>query len=103
MCWWADGTAPSWMALCRIWRRAASRPRRAPSTPARSRGRERLDILVNNAVTMQVKAFAALEPADFAATYASQVTAGFEAVRAALPALERAAAARGQASVINVA
>jgi NAD(P)-dependent dehydrogenase (short-subunit alcohol dehydrogenase family) len=65
--------------------------------------RPRLDILVNNAVAMQVKAFAALEPADFAATYASQVTAGFEAVRAALPALENAVAASGEASVINIA
>ena len=49
-----------------------------PSTSPTSRqcaaffgGRTRLDILVNNAVSMQVKAFAALEPADFAATYAS--------------------------------
>jgi NAD(P)-dependent dehydrogenase (short-subunit alcohol dehydrogenase family) len=66
-------------------------------------GRERLDILVNNAVSMQVKPFAALEPADFAATYASAVTSGFEAVRAALPALKRAAADGGGASVINIA
>lgn len=67
------------------------------------RQQQRLDILVNNAVSMQVKAFAALEPADFAATYASQVTASFEAVRAARPALERAAAERGEASVVNIA
>ena len=66
-------------------------------------GRKRLDILVNNAVAMQVKPFAALEPADFAATYASAVTSGFEAVRAALPALERAVAAAGEASVVNIA
>ena len=66
-------------------------------------GRSRLDVLVNNAVTMQVKAFGALEPADFAATYLSSVTASFEAVRAALPALERAVAAAGDASVVNVA
>ena len=66
-------------------------------------GRERLDILVNNAVAMQVKPFAALEPADFAATYASAVTSGFEAVRAALPALKRAAAEAGDASVVNIA
>lgn len=66
-------------------------------------GIARLDILVNNAVSMQVKPFAALEPADFALTFASAVTASFEAVRAALPALERAAAAAGEASVINVA
>ena len=34
------------------------------------------------------RAFAALEPADFAATYASAVTAAFEAVRAALAGVE---------------
>jgi NAD(P)-dependent dehydrogenase (short-subunit alcohol dehydrogenase family) len=66
-------------------------------------GRSRLDILVNNAVTMQVKAFDALEPADFAATYTSSVTASFEAARAALPALERAVAERGDASIVNIA
>lgn len=63
----------------------------------------RLDILVNNAIDMTGKPFAALEPADFATTYASSVTASFEAVRAALPALKAAAAAAGEASVINVA
>jgi NAD(P)-dependent dehydrogenase (short-subunit alcohol dehydrogenase family) len=65
--------------------------------------RERLDILVNNAVSMQVKSFSALEPADFAVTYASAVTAAFEIVRAALPALKQAAAIAGQASIVNVA
>lgn len=64
--------------------------------------RERLDILVNNAVSMQVKSFAALEPADFAATYESAVTASFEIVRAALPALKHAAAS-GEASIVNIA
>ena len=34
-------------------------------------GRERLDILVNNAVSMQVKGFSSLQPQDFAATYES--------------------------------
>jgi NAD(P)-dependent dehydrogenase (short-subunit alcohol dehydrogenase family) len=63
----------------------------------------RLDILVNNAVSMQVKSFSALEPSDFAATYESAVTAAFEAVRAALPALKQAAAITGEASVVNVA
>jgi NAD(P)-dependent dehydrogenase (short-subunit alcohol dehydrogenase family) len=62
-------------------------------------GLERLDILVNNAVKMEIKEFGALEAADFAATYDSQVTAAFEAVRAALPCLRKAA---GEASVINV-
>jgi NAD(P)-dependent dehydrogenase (short-subunit alcohol dehydrogenase family) len=65
--------------------------------------RPRLDILVNNAVSMQVKAFAALAPEDFAATYASAVTAAFEAARAALPALARGVAAAGEASIVNIA
>lgn len=65
--------------------------------------RPRLDILVNNAVSMTPKPFAALEPSDFAATYASSVTAAFEAVRAARPALRAAVAATGQASVVNIA
>ena len=64
---------------------------------------KRLDILVNNAVSMQVKSFTALQPSDFAATYVSAVTAAFEAVRAALPALKHAAAIAGQASIVNVA
>ena len=59
----------------------------------------RLDILVNNAIAMTGKPFAALEPGDFAITYASSVTASFEAVRAALPALKAAE----HASVINIA
>ena len=61
---------------------------------------KRLDVLVNNAVSMQVKSFAALEPADFAVTYESAVTAAFETARAALPALKQAA---GEASIINIA
>src|SRR6201999_967442 len=65
-------------------------------------GIPRLDILVNNAVTMTVKPFAALTPEDFARTYASSVTASFEAVRAALPALKQGVAAGGDASVINI-
>jgi len=63
----------------------------------------RLDILVNNAVSMQVKSFAALEPEDFAATYASSVTAAFETVRAALPALRAGVAVAGEASIVNIA
>ena len=66
-------------------------------------GLKRLDILVNNAVAMQVKSFAALEPADFALTYQSAVTAAFEAARASLPALKAAATETGEASIINVA
>ena len=65
-------------------------------------GLKRLDILVNNAVSMQVKSFAALAPADFATTYESAVTSAFEGVRAALPALKQAVTAAGEASIINV-
>ena len=63
----------------------------------------RLDILVNNAVSMTVKPFAALTAEDFARTYASSVTAAFESVRASLPALKQGVAAGGDASVINIA
>jgi gluconate 5-dehydrogenase len=66
-------------------------------------GLGRLDILVNNAISMTPKPFAALEPGDFEQTYRSSVTASFEAVRAALPALRAAVAASGEASVINIA
>jgi len=66
-------------------------------------GLPRLDILVNNAIAMQVKSFAALVPEDFSRTYASSVGAAFESCRAALPALKRAAAEGGDASVINIA
>lgn len=65
-------------------------------------GLTRLDVLVNNAVSMQVKAFAQLEAQDFATTYASAVTSAFEAARAALPALKAAAAATGDASIVNI-
>ncbi|MDE1938701.1 MAG: SDR family oxidoreductase [Alphaproteobacteria bacterium] len=65
--------------------------------------RERLDVLVNNAISMTPKPFAALEPADFAQTYASAVTAAFEASRAALPAFRNAVRAKGDASIVNIA
>ncbi len=65
--------------------------------------RERLDILVNNAIHMEGRSFDALAAPDFAATYASSVTAAFEAVRAARPALRAAACAAGEASVVNIA
>jgi NAD(P)-dependent dehydrogenase (short-subunit alcohol dehydrogenase family) len=79
-----------------------------PSLRAFFAARPRLDILVNNAVAMQVKDFASLAPEDFARTYASSVTASFECCRAALPALKQAVAAPlneggGDASVINIA
>jgi gluconate 5-dehydrogenase len=63
---------------------------------------KRLDVLVNNAVSMTPRPFAELEPADFEKTYASAVTAAFEAVRAARPALKAAAEAKGDASVVNI-
>jgi len=63
----------------------------------------RLDILVNNAVSMTLKPFAALAPEDFARTYASSVTAAFLSVRAGLSALKAASRASGEASVINIA
>jgi len=65
--------------------------------------RGRLDILVNNAVAMQVKSFDALAPEDFARTFQSSVIAAFESCRAALPALRRAVDEGGDASVINIA
>ncbi len=66
-------------------------------------GLKRLDVLVNNIGFMQAKPFAALAPEDFAATYAATVTAAFETVRAALPALRAAVVASGDASVVNIA
>lgn len=65
-------------------------------------GLKRLDVLVNNAVSMTPRPFAEIEPADFEKTYASAVTAAFEAVRAARPALKAAARAKGDASVVNI-
>jgi NAD(P)-dependent dehydrogenase (short-subunit alcohol dehydrogenase family) len=64
--------------------------------------RPRLDVLVNNAVSMTPKPMAALEPEDFEVTYRSSVVAAFEAARAARPALKAAAASAGEASIINV-
>lgn len=63
----------------------------------------RLDVLVNNAVSMTPRPFADLAPEDFEKTYASGVTAVFEAVRSARPALGAAVTARGDASVVNIA
>lgn len=66
-------------------------------------GLPRLDILVNNAISMQLKSFAALSEQDFARTYASSVAAAFEASRAAVPALARAVTQSGDASIVNIA
>jgi NAD(P)-dependent dehydrogenase (short-subunit alcohol dehydrogenase family) len=65
--------------------------------------RPRLDILVNNAISMTPAPFAALTPEAFDQTYRSSVTAAFELVRAALPALRAAVAASGEASIVNIA
>lgn len=62
----------------------------------------RLDILVNNIGFMAMVPFDRLRAGDFAATYAATVTSAFESVRLALPLL-RAAAAAGDASVVNIA
>jgi NAD(P)-dependent dehydrogenase (short-subunit alcohol dehydrogenase family) len=61
--------------------------------------RERIDIIVNNAIAMTPAPFAALTAEAFDQTYRSSVTAAFELVRAALPALK----ASDSASVVNVA
>ena len=55
--------------------------------------RPRLDILINNAVTMTPKSLAEVTPEDFDISYRSAVTAAFEAVRAARP-VEGGAGAR---------
>ena len=62
----------------------------------------RLDILVNNAVSMTPAPFDALDAAAFEETYRSSVTAAFEAVRAARPALRAAVAVHGDASIVNI-
>jgi NAD(P)-dependent dehydrogenase (short-subunit alcohol dehydrogenase family) len=63
----------------------------------------RLDILVNNAISMSPAPFASLTADAFDLTYRSAVTAAFEPVRSALPALRAAVAVTGDASVVNVA
>jgi NAD(P)-dependent dehydrogenase (short-subunit alcohol dehydrogenase family) len=65
--------------------------------------RRRIDVLINNAVTMTPKSFAMAGPDDFDQAFRSAVSASFEAVRAARPALVRAARESGGASVINIA
>lgn len=74
-----------------------------PHTRAFFSAKPRLDILVNNAISMTPKPFASLDDDDFAETYRSGVVAPFEIVRAALPALRATVAAAGEASVVNIA
>lgn len=63
----------------------------------------RLDVLVNNAISMAPAPFEKLEPSAFDETYRTSVTAAFECVRAALPALRVAADKAGESSIVNVA
>jgi NAD(P)-dependent dehydrogenase (short-subunit alcohol dehydrogenase family) len=65
--------------------------------------RERLDVIVNGAVTMAGAGFDVLQPEAFEVTYRTAVIGTFEAVRAALPALRAAVRAHGDAAVVNVA
>jgi len=65
--------------------------------------RSRLDVIINNAISMTPKPREALTAEDFEQTYRSSVTAAFEISRAALPALQRAVAENGDASIINIA
>src|SRR5262249_29681040 len=65
--------------------------------------RERLDILINNSVTMTPKAIDNVAPEDFETTYKSAVTAAFESARAARALLVGAAQTHGDASIINIA
>jgi len=62
----------------------------------------RLDIIVNNAITMTPRGMSALEPSDFESVYRSGVTAAFEIVRAALPGLRAAVREAGEASIVNI-
>lgn len=64
---------------------------------------ERLDVLVNNAVTVEPGRIESQTPEAFDTAYRSAVTAAFEAMRGAERALEAGVAAAGHASVINIA
>jgi NAD(P)-dependent dehydrogenase (short-subunit alcohol dehydrogenase family) len=63
----------------------------------------RLDVLVNNAITMEPGTIASASTADFATAYDSGVRAAFAAMRIAEPALLKAASAAGHAAVVNIA
>lgn len=66
-------------------------------------GRARLDVIVNNAISMTPKPFAEIGDAEFTQTYRTSVLAPFEIVRAGLPGLRAAVREAGDASVINIA
>ncbi|HSM97264.1 MAG TPA: SDR family oxidoreductase [Rhizomicrobium sp.] len=74
-----------------------------PRARAFMAARPRLDILVNNAISMTPAPLASLTPEAFDQAYRSSVTAAFELVRAALPGLRAAVAAAGDASIVNIA
>lgn len=63
---------------------------------------ERLDIIVNNAYTGRPGALDTATGDDFEMAFKSSVTASFEITRAAIPAMEKAVADVGHASVINI-
>ncbi len=63
----------------------------------------RLDVLVNNAITVEMGTIESSSSAQFAAAYDSGVRAAFGAMRVAEPALLKAVDATGHASVINIA
>ncbi len=66
-------------------------------------GLARLDVLINNAVTVEPGKIDTQTPEAFDIAYRSSVTAAFEAMRGAEAALEAAVTATGHASVINIA
>lgn len=63
----------------------------------------RLDVLVNNAITVEMGTIATVSSEQFATAYDSGLRAAFTAMRIAEPALLRAAAAEGHAAIINIA
>jgi len=65
--------------------------------------RPRIDIIVNNAISMTPQPFDRISEDDFAQTYRSGVVAPFEIVREALPALRTAVRETGEASIVNIA
>ncbi len=63
----------------------------------------RLDVLVNNAITVEMGTIATTSAEQFASAYDSGVRAAFAAMRIAEPALTKAVAAEGHAAIINIA
>ena len=63
----------------------------------------RLDVLVNNAITVEMGTIASTSADQFATAYDSGVRAAFSAMRIAEPSLLKAVNATGHAAVINIA